>query len=375
MLEVRQKKILFLFGTRPEAIKLAPVIKYFLKDGTFEVTCCSTGQHNEMLQQVISFFQLQVDINLNVMRTNQSLAGLTAEIIRNLEPILNSYSPDLVMVHGDTTTSFCGALTSFYNNIPVGHVEAGLRTNSKCSPFPEEMNRTFNGYVSSLHFAPTPGAVENLAKENIKDNVFLTGNTVIDALNLGLSNLENTGYAPSWAESVDISKRVILVTQHRRENFGDGILSILKALSSLSKRNDVQIIFPVHLNPKVRLEVHKMLADHSNILLLDPIPYPDLLWCLKNCYFIITDSGGIQEEAPSLGKPFLITRETTERPEAIDCGAGFLVGTDTKRILEYSEKLLEDFAFYAAFKNVKNPYGDGWASKRILDAVKDFGFK
>lgn len=367
-----KKKILFVFGTRPEAIKLSPVIKTFLTDDTFEIISCSTGQHNEMLQQVVSFFELAVDINLQVMKPNQSLAGLTADIIRNLEPVLNSVSPDLVMVHGDTTTSFCGALTSFYNRIAIGHVEAGLRTDNRYSPFPEEMNRTFNGYLSNLHFAPTQKAVDNLVQANIKQNVFLTGNTVIDALNLGLSKLEKINYAPPWSNQLDANKRLILVTQHRRENFGEGITSILNALLKISERTDVQIVFPVHLNPAVRDEVYKILSCHPNILLLDPVPYADLLWCLRYSFMIITDSGGIQEEAPSLGKPFLVTREFTERPEAIECGAGFLVGTDSNEILKYTERLLDDFKFYSTFKNILNPYGDGLASQRILNAVKDF---
>ncbi|GAB1444904.1 UDP-N-acetylglucosamine 2-epimerase (non-hydrolyzing) [Flammeovirgaceae bacterium] len=366
------KKILFVFGTRPEAIKLAPVIKLFKKENDFDVKCCSTGQHQQLLEMVLAFFNIKVDFDLGVMEPNQTLGKLTSKIIDGLDLVLKKFSPDLVVIHGDTTTSFCGALTSFYNKIPVAHVEAGLRTNNKYSPFPEEINRALNGYLSTIHFAPTKGAVANLEAVKIVSNVILTGNTVVDSLQMGLTRLKELDYLPIWHNRVAANKRMILVTQHRRENFGKGIHSILQALLQISQRNDVQILFPVHLNPNVSSIVKELLSGNENIVLLEPLGYADLLWSMQKCSFIITDSGGIQEEAPSLGKPFLVTRETTERPEAIESGAGFLVGTNTSKIVDYSTRLLDDTSFYQASVNTINPYGDGNASSRILRFVKEY---
>lgn len=366
---MNKKKILFLFGTRPEAIKLAPVIRAFRDNRSFEVVCCSTGQHTELLDHVVTFFEIPVDHSLKVMKPNQTLSDLTACLVKAIDAMMQSVIPDLVVVHGDTTTSFCGALVGFYNRKPVAHVEAGLRTGNKFSPYPEEMNRTFNGYLADIHFAPTETAVANLARVGIHKNVILTGNTVIDALKFGLEKLNETNFSPSWRNKIDRTKRLILVTQHRRENFGHGIASILQALQKLAGRGDVQILFPVHLNPNVRNPIFNMLGSHPHILLLEPLPYVELLWCMNQCEFIITDSGGIQEEAPAMRKPFLVTREFTERPEAIDCGAGFLVGTDHERIIELAERLLIDMNFYQSCTRLKNPYGDGKASERILNFI------
>ncbi|MBX2943813.1 MAG: UDP-N-acetylglucosamine 2-epimerase (non-hydrolyzing) [Cyclobacteriaceae bacterium] len=365
-------KILFLLGTRPEAIKLAPVIKIFKDDSSFIVKCCSSGQHREMLNQALDFFNIDIDFDLKVMKHNQSLGLLTSNIIKRFDAVLSNFAPDLVFIHGDTTTSFCGALTCFYKKIPIAHIEAGLRTNNRFSPFPEEMNRVFNGYLSTIHFAPTKQAVLNLAEAKVSENVILTGNTVVDSLQFGLSRLKELNYEPVWKSIVDPNKRMILVTQHRRENFGDGIDSILNAILTLSEREDVQILFPVHLNPNIRDKAYQLLSERQNIHLLPPMIYPDMLWSMEKCYFIITDSGGIQEEAPTLAKPFLITRGTTERPEAIDSGAGYLVGNDFHKIMTFSMRLLDDEKFYSSCINIKNPYGDGLASERIHKFIREY---
>jgi UDP-N-acetylglucosamine 2-epimerase (non-hydrolysing) len=360
------KKILFVLGTRPEAIKMAPVIRQFIQNGEFEVVTCNTGQHSTMLDQVIEFFDITIDYNLKVMIPGQSLAQLTTNLMVKIDQLLGTIKPDLVFVHGDTTTSFVAALTSFYHQIKVAHVEAGLRTYNKWSPFPEELNRTFNGHISDIHFAPTSAAVQNLKKAGIQKKVVETGNTVIDALQLGLDILKQKRLIPNWANKLKENKKLILVTQHRRENFGKGLSNVLDALLVLANRNDVQVVFPVHLNPKVQQIVYEKFNNNNNILLLSPLPYPELIWIMSKCYMIITDSGGIQEEAPTLNKPFLVTRDTTERPEAIDSGAGVLVGTDYHRILSTGNKLLNDKKFYNECSKVENPYGDGLASNRIL---------
>lgn len=368
---MKYKKILFLFGTRPEAIKLAPLIQVFKKNESFNVKVCSSGQHLEMLDQVLSFFNIAVDYDMKVMAPNQSLATLTSKLISGFECILDDFAPDWVVIHGDTTTSFCGALVSFYKRIAVAHVEAGLRTNNRFSPFPEEMNRFFNSYLSTMHFAPTRRAVQNLTDMGMVKNVVLTGNTVVDSLKFGLSRLKELNYKPEWSHLVNDEKRIILVTQHRRENFGDGIDSILSAIIHLSSREDVQILFPVHLNPNVKSKVDQRLSNSKNILLLPPLPYVDLLWVMEKCTIIITDSGGIQEEAPTLGKPFLVTREVTERPESIEVGAGFLVGSDFNKIITFGKRLLDDEKFYSSCINIENPYGDGLASERIYEYIRE----
>jgi UDP-N-acetylglucosamine 2-epimerase (non-hydrolysing) len=366
------KKILFLFGTRPEAIKMAPVIHEFKRDSSFVTVCCNSGQHKEMIEPVIDFFELQIDYELNVMKPDQNLSKLSASLLSGVDELLNKIKPDLILIHGDTTTSFCGALAAFYNKVPIGHIEAGLRTHDKFSPFPEEMNRNFSGYLSNIHFAPTKKASDNLHAEGITNHVYLTGNTIVDALHLGLQKLKERNYTSGLLKLIDQSKKQILVTQHRRENFGESLHEILEALLALASRSDVQIIFPVHLNPNVRTQVNAMLKDHPSICLVEPLSYPDLLWIMNRCHFIITDSGGIQEESPSLKKPFLVTREVTERPEAIESGAGFLVGSDKEKIISLSVRFLEDSDFYHACVAGKNPYGEGDASSKILKAVKEF---
>lgn len=369
---IKLKSVLFVFGTRPEAIKLAPVINKFKQGGLFKVLCCSTGQHKEMLDQVVHFFNIHLDYELHLMQHNQTLSEITARLIESLSKVYTGAKPDLVVVHGDTTTSFCAALTAFYHQIPAAHIEAGLRTGDKRAPFPEEMNRTFNGYLCSLHFAPTQMASDNLKLERITQNVHITGNTIVDAVHSGLKQLAEGSFTPSWSKELNPTKKKILVTQHRRENFGDRMDQVFRALKQIADRGDVQIVFPVHLNPKVKEAVLALLSNHPAILLLDPLPYPDLLWMMQHCDLIITDSGGIQEEAPSLGKPFLVTRDVTERPEAIRQGNGFLIGADLDLLVKRTSELLDDQQFYLAAAKAGNPYGDGHASERIHDAVRNF---
>jgi len=367
------KKNLIIFGTRPEAIKMAPLVKEFLNNKNFETKVCVTAQHREMLDQVLEFYEIKPDYDLDLMKAGQSLNGLTARIFEKLNPVLEEFKPDYVYVHGDTTTSMAAGIAGFYAGAKVCHIEAGLRTFDKQSPFPEEMNRCVTGSVADYHFAPTSTSKNNLLNENVKENTILvTGNTVIDALNLSIDKLE--GYQSDelteLKSKIDFTKKVLLVTGHRRENHGQGFINITKALIKIAKNNDVEIVYPVHLNPKVLKPVHDALGDVENIKLIQPLSYPSFVWLMNKSEIIITDSGGVQEEAPSLGKPVLVMRDTTERPEAVDAGTVILVGIDTEKIILETEKLLNNKEQYNKMSQLHNPYGDGKASKRIVEFIE-----
>ncbi len=368
-----RKKLLFIFGTRPEAIKMAPLIKETSKHPEFTFKICVTGQHRELLDQVLHFFKIRPDFDLHVMKQDQTLFSITADIIKDLEKIVKNYKPDIILVQGDTTTAFVGALVGYYCKIKVVHIEAGLRSGQKYSPFPEEMNRIIAGHIADYHFAPTKKAVEALAKESITKNVFEVGNTSIDALLLGLKILKNNGKMVSNKDfaNVDFSKKIILVTAHRRESFGNSFENICKAIKDIVKNfSDVEIVFPVHPNPNIRKPAYKILAGQPGIHLLEPLDYPQLLWIMEKSYLIMTDSGGIQEEAPSLGKPVLVMRDFTERTEGIDAGTAILVGTNRNKIFLEVKKLLQHPEKYNKMSASKNPYGDGLASKRIFKHLK-----
>ena len=370
-----KKKNLIVFGTRPEAIKMAPLVKAFLKDTSFDTKICVTAQHREMLDQVLEFFEITPDYDLNLMTKGQSLNMLTSRIFSELHPVLEEFKPDFVYVHGDTTTSTAAAIAAFYAGAKVCHVEAGLRTFNKQSPFPEEMNRCVTGSVADFHFAPTNTSKNNLLQENVsEETILITGNTVIDALQMSVEQLKNynSKELEQLKKDIDLTKRIILVTGHRRENHGQGFINICNALKTIADNNaDVQIVYPVHLNPKVLKPVHDILGNTKNIKLIKPLSYPSFVWLMDKSEIIITDSGGVQEEAPSLGKPVLVMRNTTERPEAVDTGTVILVGTDTEKIISETEKLLNNEEQYAKMSQLHNPYGDGKASKRIVDFIKN----
>ena len=363
---------LIVFGTRPEAIKMAPLVHHALQQSTWEVKVCVTGQHREMLDQVLEFFNIQPDYDLAVMRPNQNLYTLTADIITNLKPVLEEFAPDYVYVHGDTTTSTATGIAAFYSGAKVCHVEAGLRTFNRQYPFPEEFNRTLTGKIADYHFAPTPTSAANLKRENTaEENICITGNTVIDALFKGLEIVEQPDYSnaeiASLEQIIDPNKRLILITGHRRENHGDGLEAICRALSTIAQTYpDAELVYPVHLNPNVKGPVNDYLQGIPNIHLVDPLAYPAFIWLMKRAYLIITDSGGIQEEAPSLGKPVLVTRTTTERPEAVEAGTVLLVGTDVDLIVNETKRLMDDPAQYEKLSQLHNPYGDGKACERIV---------
>lgn len=367
------KKVLFIFGTRPEAIKMAPLVRELEKDAqAFEVKVCITAQHREMLDQVLDFFSIKPDFDLQIMQPGQSLFDITSKAIKALEPVLDKCKPDVVLVQGDTTTAFVGALAAFYKKIKVGHVEAGLRSFDRYSPFPEEMNRKLVTSLTDYFFAPTQKAADNLFHENIHDNVFITGNTVIDALLTGKEMIENDQKIAGTFSFLDIKKKIILVTGHRRESFGKPFEDFCNAIAAIaSTYPEVQIIYPVHLNPNVQEPVRRILSDLKNVFLIEPVEYPSMIWLMHHCYFVLTDSGGVQEEAPSLGKPVLVTREVTERTEGIDAGTAMLVGTNKENIIRYSTLLMEDQDFYNKMANAVNPYGDGTTSKQIADILKE----
>ena len=367
------KKILLVFGTRPEAIKMAPLIKEFKKHSSFfDTKICITAQHREMLDQVLDFFEIIPEYDLDLMKPNQNLFDLTAKIISNMKPVLDDFNPDFVFVHGDTTTSMAASIAAFYSGIKVCHVEAGLRTFNKSSPFPEEMNRQITGRISDYHFAPTTTSKENLLLENIAaDRILVTGNTVIDAL---LQSVDKVNSNPSeLIQSISKkigNKEIILVTGHRRENHGDGFIRICEALKKIANDNkDRFIIYPVHLNPKVQEPVRLILSDVTNVLLIEPLAYQDFIWMMNRAKLIITDSGGVQEEAPSLGKPVLVMRDTTERPEAVDAGTVLLVGTDTDKIVTEALDLLNNPERLQNMSQLHNPYGDGHACERIVNFI------
>lgn len=367
------KKILIIFGTRPEAIKMAPLVKEFNSRKNFETKVCVTAQHREMLDQVLNFFGIFPDFDLNLMRPDQNLYSLTSDIILGLKGILEDFKPDFVFVHGDTTTSMAASVASFYSGARVCHVEAGLRTFDKLSPFPEEINRQITGRIADYHFAPTSQSKINLLAENIKEeDIIVTGNTVIDALLYSSDKVEQIENAEiqNLKTIIDTSKRLILVTGHRRENHGQGFLNICEALKEIALEfSDVQIIYPVHFNPHVQKPVYNMLSGIENIRLIDPLAYPAFVWLMNQSYLIITDSGGVQEEAPSLGKPVLVMRDTTERPEAVDAGTVILVGTDKDKIKKEASILLTEISKYAFMSTLHNPYGDGKACKRIVEFI------
>ena len=367
------KKILIVFGTRPEAIKMAPLVKEFKKSSEVETKVAVTGQHREMLDQVLDFFEIIPDYDLSLMKPNQNLYNLTGEVINGMKPILEEFKPDYVFVHGDTTTTMAAGIAGFYSGAKVCHVEAGLRTHNMLSPFPEEMNRQLAGRVSTYHFAPTEKSQSNLLQENVEQNkILVTGNTVIDALfesSKRVETLENDE-VKLLRETLDLSKRVILVTGHRRENHGQGFINICTALKEIALKNpDVEIVYPVHLNPNVLKPVNELLGDVSNIHLVAPLSYPSFVWMMNQSYMIITDSGGVQEEAPSLGKPVLVMRDTTERPEAVEAGTVILVGTDKNKIVDEALSLLNDNERYASMSALHNPYGDGKACERIVKFI------
>jgi UDP-N-acetylglucosamine 2-epimerase (non-hydrolysing) len=365
------KKILFVFGTRPEAIKLAPVISEFRKDSeSFVARVVVTAQHRGMLDQALDAFSIRPDHDLDLMRPGQSLNESTSRIIAALEPVLRAERPDLLIVQGDTTTTFCGALAAFYTGVPVGHVEAGLRTGDPRQPFPEEMNRVLTSRLALLHFAPTKAAASNLCGEGIRqDRIFVSGNTGIDAVLAVRDQLVSGKLHAAERAPLDSSKKLVLVTAHRRESFGAGFEGICEALILLAARGDVEILYPVHPNPHVRGVVEGKLGPVEGIQLMDPLPYVDFVDLMRRAHVLLTDSGGIQEEGPSLGKPVLVMREKTERPEAVEAGTAVLVGTDPNRIVVETARLLDDGVEYARRARIHNPYGDGRASARIRAAV------
>jgi len=371
------KTNLIVFGTRPEAIKMAPLVLAFKNEKSFITKICVTAQHREMLDQVLEFFEITPDFDLNVMKPNQNLYSLTATIIEGMKPVLEEVKPDFVYVHGDTTTSMAVGIAAFYSGAKVCHVEAGLRTFDRKYPFPEEFNRQLTGKIADYHFAPTLLSQKNLLKENTNSNtIIVTGNTVIDALLFGIEKVNTSKFEDNeienLKETLDFQKKIILVTGHRRENHGQGLLNICSALKTIAKKNpETQIIYPVHLNPNVEQPVYELLSGITNIKLVKPLAYAAFIWLMGKAYLIITDSGGIQEEAPSLGKPVLVTRDTTERPEAVEEGTVLLVGTDTQKIIEETQKLISDINYYKDMSLLHNPYGDGKSCNRIVDFIKN----
>jgi UDP-N-acetylglucosamine 2-epimerase (non-hydrolysing) len=376
-----KKRILIVFGTRPEAIKMAPVVKRIEANPQFfELKVCVTAQHREMLDQVLKIFSILPDYDLNVMRPNQDLYTLTGAVLLKMGEVLEDCKPDLVLVHGDTTTSFCAALAAFYKKIPVGHVEAGLRTGNIYSPWPEEMNRRLTGAITTYHFAPTKMAKSNLEREGVSDHIFVTGNTVIDALLMAVNMIHSDTVMQSQIVQTIIDKgypigserKIILITGHRRENFGEGFISICEAIQNLALKYPwFDLIYPVHFNPNVRKPVYDILGDTSNIYLIEPLEYLPFIYLMERSYVVLTDSGGIQEEAPSLGKPVIVMRNTTERPEAVDAGTVILAGTDKNMIFSEVCRLIDDESHYRKMSHAHNPYGDGHASERIVDRLAE----
>jgi len=369
------KKVLLIFGTRPEAIKLAPVIKQLCKHNDIETKIAVTAQHREMLDQVLTTFKIKPDYDLNIMAPNQNLFDITVKAIEGLQKVLASYCPDIVLVQGDTTTTFVGSLAAYYKKIPVGHIEAGLRTGNNYSPFPEEMNRKLTGVIADLHFAPTIIAKDNLIRENINEkSIYLTGNTSIDAL---LWTIENTepDFTTLWSEEIisRINEKFILVTTHRRESFGKPMENTMKALAEIANNfSEISIIFPVHFNPNVRKMVDNYLKNINNIILIEPVDYRNFVHLMNKSYMILTDSGGIQEEAPSLGKPIIVLRETTERTEGIEAKTATLAGTNFDLIVSETTRLLTDKVYYQSMAEAINPYGDGKASERIVNIIRNY---
>lgn len=378
------KKILLVFGTRPEAIKMAPLVKEFCKyQNEFDTKVCVTGQHREMLDQVLSLFDIKPEYDLNIMKSGQDLSDITSRVLLGMRDVLKEYNPDVVFVHGDTTTSTAAALAAFYQQIPVAHVEAGLRTYNIYSPWPEEMNRQITGRIAAYHFAPTELSKQNLLNENVSlGSILVTGNTVIDALNMAISKIkENSQLKAQLTNDIrrkgydlarlEHGRRMVLITGHRRENFGDGFLQICKAIQHLgNKYAEVDFVYPMHLNPNVRKPIHEVFGEDltqlNNIFFTEPFEYFDFVFTMSHAYLVLTDSGGVQEEAPGLGVPVLVMRDTTERPEAVEAGTVKLVGTDFDKIVSSVEELLISHAVYEKMSKAINPYGDGFACKRIV---------
>lgn len=368
-------KILTVFGTRPEAIKMAPVVKALNEDRAIDVKICVTAQHRHMLDQVLGLFSIKPDFDLDLMRSGQDLTDITGSVLLGMRNVFKMWRPDWVLVHGDTTTSLAASLAAYYEKINVGHVEAGLRTGNIYSPWPEEMNRRIAGAISAIHFAPTETAKLNLLREGVSESaIHVTGNTVIDALLEVVQNLRRDvqliNKLSQVFDFIDKNKRFILVTGHRRENFGVGFENICAALREISERNDLEIVYPVHLNPNVQGPVRRILGNNKNVHLIDPLDYLPFVYLMDRAHILLTDSGGIQEEAPSLGKPVLVMRDTTERPEAVAAGTVKLVGTNKGTIIFETQKLLDDDAEYQRMSRAHNPYGDGHAAIRIVNCLK-----
>jgi UDP-N-acetylglucosamine 2-epimerase (non-hydrolysing) len=378
---MKTQKILIVFGTRPEAIKMAPLVKAFQNDFThFDTKVCVTAQHREMLDQVLELFEITPDFDLNIMKAGQDLYDITSNVLLGMKDVLSDFKPNIVFVHGDTTTTFAASLAAFYQQIQIAHIEAGLRTGDIYSPWPEEANRQLTTQITTYHFAPTVTSKSNLLKENVNESqISVTGNTVIDALFLALNKIKST---PALEQDIinkltslypySMDRKIILVTGHRRENHGQGFVNICEALKTIAQNNpDIDIVYPVHLNPNVQKPVREILTGLKNVYLIEPLQYESFLYLMNQSYFIITDSGGVQEEAPSLGKPVLVMRDTTERPEALEAGTVKLVGTNTAKIIDEAQLLLDSTEAYQSMARAHNPYGDGKACSRILDYIKD----
>ena len=374
------KKIMLVFGTRPEAIKMAPLVKAFEAEPSIISKVCVTAQHREMLDQVLDMFEITPDYDLNIMKAGQDLFDVTSNVLLGLKNVLSDFQPDIVLVHGDTSTTSSAALAAFYSKVKVGHVEAGLRTGDIYSPWPEEANRQITGVLANYHFAPTTTSQDNLLRENKNPkDIIVTGNTVIDALFLALDKIEkNETLKNQIIEKINSEyklqddKKIILVTGHRRENHGQGFINICEALKTIATNNpDIDIVYPVHLNPNVQKPVNEILSNTPNVYLINPLQYESFLYLMNKSYFIITDSGGVQEEAPSLGKPVLVMRDTTERPEALEAGTVKLVGTNKELIIKEAQKLLDDESEYNTMSKAHNPYGDGKACERIVKFIKE----
>jgi len=374
------RKVLLVFGTRPEAIKMAPVVKEFEKNrDKFDTKVCITAQHREMLDQVLNIFEIKPDYDLNIMQSGQDLYDITSRVLIGMREVLGQFNPDLILVHGDTTTSTSAALAAFYKQIPVGHVEAGLRTGNILAPWPEEMNRMITRCLTQYHFSPTETAKRNLIRENVNErNIIVTGNTVIDALHIVLNKIhsdlslqnELNDFIKSQGYETRPGRKIILITGHRRENFGDGFISICAALKEIAgKYPDMDLVYPVHLNPNVQKPVYEILKGLTNVFLINPLEYLPFIYLMEKSDIVLTDSGGIQEEAPSLGKPVLVMRNTTERPEAVEAGTVKLVGTNKEKIVQEICSLIEDPKYYDTMAKAHNPYGDGLAARRIIEFI------
>lgn len=380
------KRVMLVFGTRPEAIKMCPLVKEFQKHPSdFQTIVCVTGQHREMLDQVLNIFNVKPDYDLNIMKQGQDLTDITSRVLTGMRDIFKEIKPDVVLVHGDTTTSTAAALAAFYQQIPVGHVEAGLRTHNIYSPWPEEMNRQITGRISTYNFSPTPLSESNLKKESAQGDIYVTGNTVIDALHLVVDKLQDDEKLANEQINIlaksgyDISRladgrKLVLITGHRRENFGEGFINIVNAIKDLTQKYpDVDFVYPMHLNPNVRKPIHEIfgedLSNLGNMFFIEPLQYLEFVYLMNHSTLVLTDSGGIQEEAPGLGKPVLVMRDTTERPEALDSGTVHLVGTNRKLIVDEVSTLLEDKSAYEKMSKAVNPYGDGKACKRIVEIL------